>query len=263
MFTRSLGTRRIVQNSTSRYFGGYGKHAPAAAAAPVQAKEDHFVSAFHIGRPIDLSQVHKVFGDAPKVHSGPNFVKVLTNPENKEGFDVFSYGSIVFYNTKRDAQRSATAQILGLGVDAAIAPYQMEGYDNYDTLLELSLESEKVVLYHLNQVDMNVWHAVGTLFARNSALQFYDAALDRVIDGIFTLSEDELRGHISYITENVNSINVLEDPKFDTPSASAIYANMKQEYQPETLYSEFHFKQAVLRNQYKITGATELQGTAA
>lgn len=72
-----------------------------------------------------------------KVHSGPNFVKVITNESGKEGYDVYAYGSIVFYNTKRDVQRETTAKILGLGVDAAIAPYQMEGYDSYDTLLEV------------------------------------------------------------------------------------------------------------------------------
>jgi hypothetical protein len=110
---------------------------------------------------------------------------------------------------------------------------------------------------------MDVWHAVGTLLSRNCALQFYDAALDRVIDGIFTLNEDELRGHISYITNNVNAINVFEEPKFESSSANAVYSSMKQELQPENLYSEFHFKQAVLRNQYKVTGAAELQGTAA
>jgi hypothetical protein len=120
-----------------------------------------------------------------------------------------------------------------------------------------------VVQYHLDHVGLDVWHAVGTLLSRNSALQFYDAALDRVIDGIFTLNEEELRGHVSYITNNVNAINVFDEPKFETSSADAVYASMKQELQPETLYSEFHFKQAVLRNQYKITGAPELQGVAA
>jgi hypothetical protein len=64
-------------------------------------------------------------------------VKVITNEAGKEGFDVYNYGSIVFYNTKRAVQRDTTAKLLGLGVDAAIAPYQMEGYDNYDTLLEV------------------------------------------------------------------------------------------------------------------------------
>lgn len=130
-------------------------------------------------------------------------------------------------------------------------------------LSQLSIEPQKVLQYHLDHVGIDIWQAVGTLLARNCALQFYDAALDRVIDGIFTLNEDELRGHVSYITQNVNAINIFEDPKFESSSANAVYASMKQEYQPETLYSEFHFKQAVLRNQYKITGATELQGTAA
>jgi hypothetical protein len=87
---------------------------------------------------VDLSKVSSIVGSAQKVQSGPNYVKVITNEADKVGFDVYSYGSIVFYNTKRAAQRDTTAKLLGLGVDAAIAPYQMEGYDNYDTLLEVS-----------------------------------------------------------------------------------------------------------------------------
>jgi hypothetical protein len=112
-------------------------------------------------------------------------------------------------------------------------------------------------------VGLDVWHGVGVLLARNTALQFYDAALDRVIDGIFTLNEDELREHVSYITNSANGVDVADEPKLDSTAASAIYSSLKQEFNPETLYAEFHFKNAVLRNQYQISGAPELKGTAA
>lgn len=262
MFIRSIVSRSILGRSAVRY----AHHAPAAAASaptvPVEEAEEHLVSAFHVGRSLDLSKVSPLFS-ATKTQSGPNFLKVYVDEANKKVVDIYSYGSIVFYNTPRAEQRTTTARLLSLEVDAVNAPYQMEGYDNYDTLLELSVDNAKVVQYNLNHVGLDVWHAVGVLLARNTALQFYDAALDRVIDGIFTLTEDELRGHISYITNNVNSVDIAEVPKLDSGSALTIYTSLKQELDPETLYSEFHFKNAVLRNQYQITGAPELKGTAA
>lgn len=221
---------------------------------------EYVVSAFHVGRPLDLSKVSSLF---PGSTTNSNHIKVVTNADQKKAFDIFKFGSVVFYNTPREEQRETTSKLLGLEVDASSAPYQMEGYDNYDTLLEVALDKEKADRFGLGHLPMESWYAVGALLARNSALQFNDAALDRVIDGIFTLNEDELREHVSYITNNVNSVNVFEDPKFETPSSNALYSSMKQDLKPDELYAEFHFKQAVLRNQYNITGAPQLLGKVA
>lgn len=257
MFTRSLVSRSLIGRNTIRY----AHHAPAAHVE-VPAKEEHLITAFHLGRPLDLSKVAPLF-KGTKTQSGPNFLKVFADEGGKRVFDVYSYGSVVFYNTPRETQRTTTAKLLALEVDAASAPYQMEGYDNYDALLEFSVDDAKVVQYNLNHSGLDVWHAVGVVLARNTALQFFDASLDRVIDGIFTLSEDELREHVSYITNNVNSVDVEVEPKLESPSATSIYIALKQELQPDTVFSEFHFKNAVLRSQYNITGAPQLKGTAA
>lgn len=168
-----LVSKTFLQRSTLRYFGG-NHAAPTAAAATVVPKEENLVSAFHVGRsllsffpllfhsltpwlsppnrPLDLSKVRGIVGNGQKVQTGPNFVKVITNEAGKEGFDVYSYGSIVFYNTKRAVQRDTTAKILGLGVEDAIAPYQMEGYDNYDTLLEVLFTFTRLHITHLTAV---------------------------------------------------------------------------------------------------------------
>lgn len=270
MFIRSV-SRNFLSRQSLRFshhvnnpFHGHPKADPRCAEILGFTEEVHdsLVSAFHVGRSLDLQKVGALFA-GPTTSTGSNFVKVVTNEAEKKAFDVYRYGSVVFYNTPREEQRETTAKLLALEVDSASAPYQMEGYDNYDTLLEVQVDKKKVEEYGLNQLGLESWYAAGSLLARNCALQFYDAALDRVIDGIFTLNEDELKGHVSYITNSVNSINVFEDQKFEVPASNTIYASMKLDLQPEALYSEFHFKQAVLRNQYKITGAPELEGTVA
>ncbi len=70
---------------------------------------------------------------------------MIVDEEKKKAFDIYSYGSVVFYNTTRDAQRLTTDKLLSLEVDPVNAPYQMEGYDNYDTLLEVKF----LILYPL------------------------------------------------------------------------------------------------------------------
>mmetsp|Transcript_1466 Transcript_1466/g.1464 ORF Transcript_1466/g.1464 Transcript_1466/m.1464 type:complete len:270 (+) Transcript_1466:107-916(+) len=269
MFHRSIVSRRFLtrlshHSSHNDPFHGHPRAHPRCAEILgfTQEVRESLVSAFHVGRSLDLAKVGALF-QGPSTTTGSDFVKVVTNENEKKAFDVYRFGSVVFYNTPREEQRETTAKLLALEVDAASAPYQMEGYDNYDTLLEVYVDKSKVEQYGLNNLGLESWSAAGALLARTCALQFYDAALDRVIDGIFTINEDELKGHVSYITNSVNSINVFEDPKFTVPSSNAIYTSMKQDLKPDALYSEFHFKQAVLRNQYKITGAPELQGTVA
>lgn len=220
------------------------------------------LTSYHLGRPIDLTKINSLFTGS-STSSNTDYVNVVIDESSQSGFDVYRFGSVVFYNTSNEQQAETTTKLLKLDVDASSAPYQMEGYDKHEVLLELPFDEYKFMEYDLREKPLETLHAVGSLLARNCALQFYDAALDRVIDGIFTLNEEELRGHVSYITNCVNSIKVFEESKFIAPSANALYALAKSDLQPESLYSEFHFKQAVLRNQYNISGAPELNATVA
>ena len=87
-------------------------------------------------RTVDLTKIASLFPGLTAT-TGPDYVKVVTNEAEKRGFDIFKYGSLVFYNTPRQEQKVTTAKLLGLEVDPSNAPYQLEGYDNYETLLEV------------------------------------------------------------------------------------------------------------------------------
>jgi len=185
MFTLRAVSRNIVM-PRSALMRNASNIATFTLAEDDEEKEvAEVIRSYHLGRSLDLQKVGSELSGMKQVKS-VNCLSVYVDRQNRVAFDIFKYGSIVLYNMKNSDACDNLEKIMALEADPAEAPYMMEGYDS-TCLISSSISDDKPEVRQLLTSDLPTLQAVGLVLSRVTALDYYDAALDRVIENIHHL----------------------------------------------------------------------------
>jgi hypothetical protein len=212
---------------------------------------------YHLGRSVDLKQVEGLF-DLSKT-SGKGSVSFTTGAAGA-GFDVYGFGSVVFYNTPNDFHQQTLAKLSSLELSPADAVNAIEGY-NYECSAQVGNplndpqlsdgDKEKFAKKAVVSVEKN--RPAGYALAQIVALDYVDIALDRIIENISNLDQAGLNSAVKHLAGIMGSIEGRTIPKFDDATNEIAYKEMRHKGGLDDLYKELDFKLAVLTRQYNIT----------
>lgn len=227
------------------------------ASTATKAAYDPVFQSYHLGRSVDLKQVEGLF-DLTK-SSGKGSIS-FTTPAAGAGFDVYGFGSVVFYNTSNDFHQETLAKINTLELSPADAVNAIEGY-NFECSAQvgnplndpLLSAGDKEKLEKNIVVSVEKGRPAGFALAQVVALDYVDVALDRIIENISNLDEAGLNTAVKHLAGIMGSIEGRTTPKFDDASNEIAYKEMRQKGGLDDLYKELDFKLAVLTKQYNIT----------
>jgi hypothetical protein len=178
-------------------------------------------------RSVDLKQVEGLFDLAKNV--GKNSV-TFTTPAPGSGFDVYGFGSVVFYNSSIDFHQDTLAKINSLELSPADAVNAIEGY-NFECSAEVGNplhdpllcpdEKEKIQSSAVVSVEEN--RPAGYALAQVVALDYVDVALDRIIENISSLDADGLSTAVKHLAGIMGSVEGRTNPKFDNAANEFAY----------------------------------------
>lgn len=107
---------------------------------------------------------------------------------NNAAIDVFKYGSVCFYNFAEAEHEPYIKKLAALEVDAKEAAFLIEGYDQKNMIAStVAGANGKEEIRKLMTKEFTTLQAYGANLARDAGMEFYNMALDRVIDGIYCL----------------------------------------------------------------------------
>lgn len=227
------------------------------ASTATKAAYDPVFQSYHLGRSVDLTQVEGLF-DLPK-SSGKGSVSFSTAAPGA-GFDVYGFGSVVFYNTSDDFHQETLATINKLEMSPIDAANAIEGY-NFECSAQVGnplndpqlSEGDKEKIESNLIVSVEKSRPAGLALAQVVALDYVDVALDRIIENISSLEEDGRNSSVKHLAGIMSSIEGRTNPKFEDTSNEIAYKEMRQRGGLDDLYKELDFKLAVLTKQYNIT----------
>mmetsp|Transcript_18685 Transcript_18685/g.34902 ORF Transcript_18685/g.34902 Transcript_18685/m.34902 type:complete len:246 (-) Transcript_18685:493-1230(-) len=227
------------------------------ASTAAKASYDPVFQSYHLGRSVDLKQVEGLF-DLTK-SNGKGSVSFSTSAPGA-GFDVYGFGSVVFYNTSNDFHQDTLAKINSLELSPADAVNAIEGY-NFECSAQVGnplndpslTDGDKEKLQNNIVVSVEKNRPAGFALAQVVALDYVDVALDRIIENISNLDEAGLNTAVKHLAGIMGSIEGRTIPKFDDASNEIAYKEMRQKGGLDDLYKELDFKLAVLTKQYNIT----------
>jgi uncharacterized Rmd1/YagE family protein len=227
------------------------------ASTASKASYDPIFQSYHLGRSVDLKQVEGLF-DLNK-SAGKGSVSFATSTAGS-GFDVYGYGSVVFYNTSNDFHQDTLAKLNSLELSPNDAVNAIEGY-NFECSAQVGnplndpqlSDGEKEKLQSKAVVAVEKNRPAGLALAQVVALDFVDIALDRIIENISNLDEAGLNNAVKHLAGIMGSIEGRTSPKFDDASNEIAYKEMREKGGLDELYKELDFKLAVLTKQYNIT----------
>ena len=104
--------------------------------------------------------------------------------------------------------------------------------------------------------DFSTLQAYGDILAKDAAMEFYNMALDRVIDGIYCLDEQDLKNHVTHLVTAVNGVNPSADVTFATDEANRLHKECQADV--PLLHILFWKKVRVLVSQYNVKGVPEV-----
>jgi hypothetical protein len=227
------------------------------ASTATKASYDPIFQSYHLGRSVDLKQVEGLF-DLSKT-SGKGSVSFTTGTAGA-GFDVYSFGSVVFYNSSNQFHQDTLAKINSLELSPNDAVNAIEGY-NYECSAQVGnplndpqlSAGDKEKLQNKAVVSVEKNRPAGYALAQVVALDYVDIALDRIIENISNLDEAGLNSAVKHLAGIMGSIEGRTIPKFDDATNEIAYKEMRQKGGLDELYKELDFKLAVLTRQYNIT----------
>jgi uncharacterized Rmd1/YagE family protein len=227
------------------------------ASTATKASYDPVFQSYHLGRSVDLKQVEGLF-DLTK-SSGKGSVS-FTTAKPGAGFDVYGFGSVVFYNTGNDFHQETLAKINSLELSPNDAVNAIEGY-NFECSAQVGnpLNDPQLSAGDKEKLESNLVVSVeksrpaGFALAQVVALDYVDVALDRIIENISNLDEAGLNSSVKHLAGIMGSIEGRTIPKFEDASNELAYKEMRQKGGLDELYKELDFKLAVLTKQYNIT----------
>lgn len=227
------------------------------ASTATKASYDPVFQSYHLGRSVDLKQVEGLF-DLTKT-AGKGSVSFSTAKAGS-GFDVYGYGSVVFYNTSDSFHQETLAKINSLELGPNDAVNAIEGY-NFECSAQVGnplndpqlTAGDKEALENKVAVSVEKSRPAGLALAQVVALDYVDVALDRIIENISNLDEAGLNSAVKHLAGIMGSIEGRSTPKFDDASNEVAYNEMRQKGGLDELYKELDFKLAVLTKQYNIT----------
>lgn len=178
-------------------------------------------------RSVDLKQVEGLF-DLTK-SNGKGSVSFSTSSPGA-GFDVYGFGSVVFYNTSNDFHQQTLAKINSLELSPADAVNTIEGY-NFECSAQVGnplndpslTDGEKEKLQNSIVVSVEKSRPAGYALAQVVALDYVDVALDRIIENISNLDEAGLNTAVKHLAGIMGSIEGRTIPKFDDSSNEIAY----------------------------------------
>lgn len=178
-------------------------------------------------RSVDLKQVEGLF-DLKKTN-GNGSVSFATSAPGS-GFDVYGYGSVVFYNSSQDFHRATLATINSLELTPADAVNAMEGYNFECSAMvghpmnnsDLSTADQKKLMDDM-AVTVEKNRPAGLALAQFAALDFVDVALDRIIENISSLDEAGLNSAVKHLAGVMGTIDARAIPKFDDATNTVAY----------------------------------------
>jgi hypothetical protein len=222
-----------------------------------KASANPVFQSYHLGRSVDLKQVEGLF-DMSK-SAGPHGSVTFTSSTPGSGFDVYNFGSVVFYNSSTDFHQQTLATINGLELSPADSVNAIEGY-NFDCSAQVSnplhdpelSDGEKKNLESQIAVSCEKNRPAGLALAQVVALDYVEVALDRIIENISNLDEAGLNAAVKHLAGIMSSVNGRSAPKFDDATNDFAYKEMREKGGVEDLYKELDFKLAVLTKQYNI-----------
>lgn len=227
------------------------------ASTATKASYDPVFQSYHLGRSVDLKQVEGLF-DLTK-SAGKGSVSFSTSKAGA-GFDVYGFGSVVFYNTSNDFHQETLAKINTLELSPNDAANAIEGY-NFECSAQVGnplndpqlSAGEKEKLENNLVVSLEKSRPAGFALAQVVALDYVDVALDRIIENISNLDEAGLNSSVKHLAGIMGSIEGRTIPKFEDSANEMAYKEMRQKGDLDELYKELDFKLAVLTKQYNIT----------
>jgi uncharacterized Rmd1/YagE family protein len=233
------------------------RFASTATATAAKAAHAPIFQSYHLGRSVDLKQVEGLFSLTKQ--SGKGSVSFTTATAGA-GFDVFGFGSVVFYNTSDDFHQETLAKINTLEMSPNDAVNAIEGY-NFECSAQVGnpLNDAQLSAADKHELESTLVTSVeknrpaGLALAQVVALDFVDVALDRIIENISNLDEATLNTSVKHLAGIMGSIEGRTTPKFDDYANEFAYKEMRQKGGLDELYKELDFKLAVLTKQYNIT----------
>jgi len=247
---RAVSSVRVVKRFGSHAADHHGHKAAASAHDPV-------FQSYHIGRSVNLKQVEGLFTLTKS--TGKNVVSFTTGNVGS-GFDIYGYGSIVFFNSPTSFHEETIQKIKSLELSPEDSANLIEGYNHECTATvgnplddpHLS-DGEKEKLKGGAVVSVEKNRPAGLALAQAVALDYVDIALDRIIENISSLDQAGLNSAVKHLYGVLGSIEGRTVPKFDNPSNEIAYKEMRHKGGLDDLYKELDFKLAVLTRQYNIT----------
>lgn len=178
-------------------------------------------------RSVDLKQVEGLF-DLTK-SAGKGSVSFTTATPGA-GFDVYGFGSVVFYNTSNDFHQQTLAKINTLELSPNDAANAIEGY-NFECSAQVGnpLNDPQLSAGEKEKLESNIVVSVeknrpaGYALAQVVALDYVDVALDRIIENISNLDEAGLSTAVKHLAGIMGSIEGRTIPKFDDATNELAY----------------------------------------
>ena len=181
-------------------------------------------------RSVDLKQVEGLF-DLSKT-TGKGSVSFSTGSAGA-GFDVYGFGSVVFYNSPEEFHEQTLAKLSGLELSPEDAVNLIEGY-NYDCSAQVGnplddpqlSAGDKEKLENKAVVSVEKNRPAGYALAQIVALDYVDIALDRIIENISNLDQEGLNSAVKHLARVLGSIEGRTMPKFDDATNEIAYKGM-------------------------------------
>ncbi|CAE7809676.1 unnamed protein product, partial [Symbiodinium microadriaticum] len=206
---------------------------------------------------IDLKAAADVLSTLKLKETRPDCVTFFVDEANNAAIDVFKYGSVCFYNFSVPDHESYVKKLMAIPVAASESSFTVDGYDIPNMIgSTVSSEDGKADICDLMTKEFPSLQAYGVNLARDAAMEFYNMALDRVIDGIYCLDEEALRSHITHLVTAANSVDPSGAVTFPSEEANRLFAEF--EVDTPTLHILFWKKIRVLVSQYNIKGVPEV-----
>lgn len=248
-----FGFRRAVTNV--RVLSRFGSSHAHAHAAPKASGTPIFQS-YHLGRSVDLKQVEGLFNLSKT--NNKNSVSFSTGTAGS-GFDVYGFGSVVFFNTPTDVHDETLHKLNSLELSPADSVNSIEGY-HFECSAQVAnplndplLSDGEKAQVKGSIVSVEKSRPAGYALAQLVALDFVDVALDRIIENISNLDQAGLNSAVKHLSGILASVEGRTTPKFDDSSNEIAYKEMRVRGGLDELYKELDFKLAVLTRQYNIT----------
>jgi uncharacterized Rmd1/YagE family protein len=139
-------------------------------------------------RSIDFSKAASALGGLKQGPSRPDCTTFFVDEANNAAIDVFKYGSVCFYNFAEAEHEPYIKKLASMEVDANEAAFTIEGYDQQNMIAStVAGASGKDQIRQLMTKEFATLQAYGANLARDAGMEYYNMALDRVIDGVYCL----------------------------------------------------------------------------